>query len=82
MDNEETVKEYLNASIETRLDIAEMALSIAVINNEPWAIKFTLENHGKTRGYNDKNNDPTQALPEPIKVEIIAEDARRSDSKD
>jgi len=36
------------------VDVAESALYSAVLNNESWAVQFTLRNLGKDRGYVEK----------------------------
>lgn len=35
-------------------DVAELRLASAIINGEPWAIKYRLSTKGKSRGYTEK----------------------------
>jgi len=70
---------FEKASMSKRLDIAEVALTIAVMNGEPWAIKYLLSTQGKARGYVESatmTGDTDKSTP--VKVEIIAEDGRIS----
>lgn len=68
---------FEKASMRKRLDIAEVALTLAVLNGEPWAIKFMLSTQGKARGYIESDTVKGNTdKPTPIRVDIIAEDGR------
>lgn len=36
------------------IDLAELGLYKAILNNEPWALQFMLKTKGKVRGYVDR----------------------------
>jgi hypothetical protein len=68
---------FEKANMSKRLDIAEVALTLAILNGEPWAIKFMLSTQGKARGYIESTTIKGDTdKPTPIKVEIIAENGR------
>lgn len=47
-------KIFQHAKMSDRLDLAELALTMAVIDREPWAIKYMLSTQGQERGYIEK----------------------------
>ena len=48
------LKEVMDESRESVIDVAEGALQRAVLNGEGWAIALTLKTIGKNRGYMEK----------------------------
>lgn len=44
---------FKKATMNNRLDLAEFALTLAVVNGESWAIKYMLSTQGKSRGYSE-----------------------------
>ncbi len=62
------IQPFLNSEIESFLDIAENKLKEAVLNGQPWAIKYYLSTKGKSRGYGPENGTSINILKEPIIV--------------
>lgn len=49
--NDEKLQEVLREIDEERLDRAENELELAVEGKDAWAVKYTLDNKGRSRGY-------------------------------
>lgn len=47
----QAVREVIDKYRQRRSDVAEMKLETAILNGEPWAIKYQLSTIGKSRGY-------------------------------
>ncbi len=76
---DDILKNYLKATEETRLDVAELALTIAIMDREPWAIKYMLSTKGKSRGYIESSASfVSEEKPTPIKIEFVQENGRIS----
>lgn len=56
------IKQVLDESRESVIDVAESALQRAVLNGEGWAIAFTLKTIGKRRGYVEKTEQEITGL--------------------
>ena len=56
------IKQVLDESRESVIDVAEGALQRAVLNGEGWAIAFTLKTIGKRRGYVEKTEQEITGL--------------------
>lgn len=66
---------FEKAKMSKRLDLAEVALTLAIIDREPWAVKYMLSTQGKSRGYIESaSNFNETEKPTPVKIEFVAED--------
>lgn len=75
VDGNAKLKQILSDVEESKLDLAESKLLMALDKNEPWAIKFMLVTKGKTRGYVERTETTgaggsNLAIPE-IRVNFI-----------
>jgi hypothetical protein len=61
-----SVYEVKEAERGKMVDIAESKLYKAIINGEPWAIRFYLSTKGKDRGYTKRQE---LSLPEPVRMQ-------------
>lgn len=47
----QAVKDVIDKYRKRRVDVAELALDVALAKQEPWAVTFTLKTLGRDRGY-------------------------------
>jgi len=64
---------FKKATMSNRLDLAEFALTLAVIDREPWAVKFMLSTQGKNRGYVEKQQIENVSQDSEEMLEKLAE---------
>lgn len=74
--NHPDLRMALDQARESRLDLAEDALTKAVEQSEPWAVCFLLKCLGKKRGYVERQ-ELTGAEGDAIKVEQVSIEERR-----
>ena len=74
------IKQVLDESRESVIDVAEGALQRAVLNGEGWAIAFTLKTIGKRRGYVEKTEQEITGLMGIQFVDNVPKDATKPDS--
>ena len=74
------IKQVLDESRESVIDVAEGALQRAVLNGEGWAIAFTLKTIGKRRGYVEKTEQEITGLMGIQFIDNVPKDATKPDS--
>ena len=74
------IREVLDESRESVIDVAEGALQRAVLNGEGWAIAFTLKTIGKRRGYVEKTEQEITGLMGIQFVDNVPKDATKPNS--
>ena len=74
------IKQVLDESRESVIDVAEGALQRAVLNGEAWAIALTLKTIGKRRGYVEKTEQEITGLMGIQFVDNVPIDATKPDS--
>ena len=74
------IREVLDESRESVIDVAEGALQRAVLNGEGWAIAFTLKTIGKRRGYVEKTEQEISGNMGIMFVDNVPKDATKPDS--
>ena len=74
------IKQVLDESRESVIDVAEGALQRAVLNGEGWAIAFTLKTIGKRRGYVEKTEQEITGLMGVQFIDDVPRDATKPNS--
>ena len=74
------IKQVLDESRESVIDVAEGALQRAVLNGEGWAIAFTLKTIGKRRGYVEKTEQEITGLMGIQFIDDVPRDATKPNS--
>ena len=74
------IKQVLDESRESVIDVAEGALQRAVLNGEGWAIAFTLKTIGKRRGYVEKTEQEITGLMGIQFIDDVPKDATKPDN--
>ena len=74
------IKQVLDESRESVIDVAEGALQRAVLNGEGWAIAFTLKTIGKRRGYVEKTEQEITGLMGIQFIDDVPKDATKPNS--